>query len=235
MKRGKKVFKISLLLLLATFILGVFALQSMTYKPMPEAIRYAKEAKREADTSIFTAEKEKGVVILYGGGLVVNQSYAKLGAGLAEQGYTVYLLHSPLNLPILATNKAKEVIKYYGLKNVYIGGHSLGGVVASMNAELHEIKGLLLLAAYPPDNVNLSKSSLSVLSLTASEDKILNWSKYEEAKKRLPANTQYRTIPGGNHSGFGLYGQQRKDGSPSLSASTQQDEVIRQMVAFMEK
>lgn len=131
---------------------------------------------------IFKAKDEKGTVLLYGGGLVEAKSYAKLGVVLAEKGYTVYLLNSTLNLPILSTGKAKKVIKRYGLKHVSIGGHSLGGVVASMNTELPEVDGLILLAAYPSDSINLANSNLPVLSLTASKDKILKWDKYEEAK-----------------------------------------------------
>lgn len=41
------------------------------------------------------------------------------------------------------------------------------------------------------------------------------------------------TIEGGNHSGFGLYGQQQKDGTPVISASEQQDEIIQQIIAFL--
>lgn len=235
MKRLKKILKIGLLLLLVVGISGSIALKTMTYQPTSEARTYTENATNEAGTTIFKAKDEKGAVILYGGGLVEDASYAKLGAGLADHGYTVYLLHSTLHLPILSTGKLQEVIKRYDLKQVYIGGHSLGGVVASMNAALPQVEGLILLAAYPPDSTDLAKSKLSVLSLTASEDKILKWDKYEEAKKRLPETTHYVTIQGGNHSGFGLYGQQRKDGTATISASEQQDEIIRQMVDFMEK
>ena len=124
----------------------------------------------------------------------------------------------------------------------------MGGVVAAMNASNilsdsssqsknnnsdKNIEGLIFLASYPPESVDLSNSSLRVLSLTASNDQVLNRSAYDAAKNRLPANTLYKTIEGGNHSGFGLYGQQRGDGIASITAEQQQEQIVQDISEFI--
>nr|WP_240622978.1 alpha/beta hydrolase [Streptococcus respiraculi] len=70
--------------------------------------------------------------------------------------------------------------------------------------------------------------------MTASEDKVLQWGKYENEKKQLPADTHFVTIEGGNHNGFGLYSQQRKDGIATISASQQRDMNIQEIVDCVE-
>ena len=85
------------------------------------------------------------------------------------------------------------------------------------SAKSDNISGLILLASYPSEKVNLSKRHLKVLSITASNDKVLKWDQYKSAKKRLPSDTSYTSISGGNHSEFGDYGHQSKDGDATIS------------------
>ena len=63
----------------------------------------------------------------------------------------------------------------------------------------------------------------SCLSITASNDKILKQEKYEDAKSRFTRSTLYKRLRVGNHSGFGLYGQQNGDGEATMSAEEQQN------------
>ena len=57
--------------------------------------------------------------------------------------------------------------------------------------------------------------------------------KYEDAKSRLPESTLYKVIEGGNHSGFGLYGQQNGDGEATMSAEEQQKQLIQLIKQFI--
>ena len=57
--------------------------------------------------------------------------------------------------------------------------------------------------------------------------------KYEDAKSRLPKSTLYTTIEGGNHSGFGLYGQQNGDGTATMSAEEQQKQLVQLIKQFI--
>lgn len=128
-------------------------------------------------------------------------------------------------MPVLSPHKAKTIINQNHLTNVYLAGHSLGGVVASQNAKVAPVRGLILLASYPSRKSDLSHKNLRVLSITASNDHILNWEKYEEAKKRLPNSSTFRTIVGGNHSRFGNYGHQKGDGKATLSHKSSEKQL----------
>ena len=125
------------------------------------------------------------------------------------------------------------------MDKVYVAGHSLGGVVASLDAKKLQkdnyLAGLILLASYPDNSVDFSSSNIPVLSIVASNDKILNWEKYEASKIRLPKFSEELMIEGGNHSGFGMYGEQKGDGKASISNEEQQQKVIEKLTEFMKK
>ena len=94
--------------------------------------------------------------------------------------------------------------------------------------------GLFYLRATHLKKTNLSDSNLKVLSITASNDKVLQWDNYEKAKKRLPDDTEYLTIVGGNHSGFGGYGKQTKDGKATISQTEQESQITLGITDFID-
>ena len=53
------------------------------------------------------------------------------------------------------------------------------------------------------------------------------------AESRLPEDTTYTTIEGGNHSGFGLYGQQNGDGTATMTAEEQQKQLVQLIKQFI--
>ncbi|MGT2666070.1 alpha/beta hydrolase [Streptococcus rifensis] len=239
-KRQKRILFIFLLLAVVFLLAGLF-LRLKTYKADSYAQKSVSVARQQTASYYFfkptvTQESHKGPpLIIYGGGLVETQAYAYLAVSLAENGSPVYLLKSPLKLPILNQDQALQVIEQHDLQDVHLIGHSLGGVAASTAASSSDtIKGLILLASYPSEKTDLSQSKLVVLSITADHDQVLNWETYDQAKKRLPQNTQYVTIPGGNHSGFGLYGQQDGDGQSTMTPLQQQKELISIITRFLE-
>lgn len=205
----------SIFLWLTTSILAILMAVGMTiyfntYQASPLARRIAKTATNHKNYLLFRSKgKVKANIIFYQGALVEEEAYSQLARDLADKGYNTYILKTPLNLPVLSPHKAKTIINQNHLTNVYLAGHSLGGVVASQNAKVAPVRGLILLASYPSRKSDLSHKKLRVLSITASNDHILNWEKYEEAKKRLPNSSTFRTIVGGNHSRFGNYGHKK--------------------------
>ncbi|WP_366515913.1 alpha/beta hydrolase [Streptococcus gallinaceus] len=149
----------------------------------------------------------------------------------------VYVLKSPLELPVLNTKAAGNLIGDKQLDSVYLAGHSLGGVVAAMDSkESNRVKGLILLASYPSEKTDLSKKKLAVLSITASRDAVLNWDNYQSSppKKRLPSDTEFFQIEGGNHSEFGDYGLQKKDKAASISARQQKQAIVQAISQFIQ-
>lgn len=221
----------SIFLWLTTSILAILMAVGMTiyfntYQASPLARRIAKTATNHKNYLLFRSKgKVKANIIFYQGALVEEEAYSQLARDLADIGYNTYILKTPLNLPVLSPHKAKTIINQNHLTNVYLAGHSLGGVVASQNAKVAPVRGLILLASYPSRKSDLSHKKLRVLSITASNDHILNWEKYEEAKKRLPNSSTFRTIVGGNHSRFGNYGHQKGDGKATLSHKSSEKQL----------
>ncbi|AYY69152.1 alpha/beta hydrolase [Streptococcus sp. FDAARGOS_521] len=216
---------------LTTSILAILMAVGMTiyfntYQASPLARRIAKTATNHKNYLLFRSKgKVKANIIFYQGALVEEEAYSQLARDLADKGDNTYILKTPLNLPVLSPHKAKTIINQNHLTNVYLAGHSLGGVVASQNAKVAPVRGLILLASYPSRKSDLSHKNLRVLSITASNDHILNWEKYEEAKKRLPNSSTFRTIVGGNHSRFGNYGHQKGDGKATLSHKSSEKQL----------
>ena len=142
---------------------------------------------------------------------------------LSEDGFTTVIVKMPFNLAVFSPDRADDVMEALPeVKSWIIGGHSLGGAMASDYAAENEdeISGLLLLGAYP--NKDLSQSDITVLSLYGSSDQILNRSAFEAAKDKLPPNTYIFEIAGGNHGHFGNYGEQNGDGTAAISTAEQQ-------------
>lgn len=241
----KKIKKIACFLLVAislALIAGLVYLKANTYSADRAAIQAMASGQPDQDNSVtvFQGQKDKPSLIFYPGALVEPASYSLLAQKLAAEGYTVYLIHPPFNLPVLSSQAALKLIKEYQLdsRQVFLAGHSLGGVMAAANAQQlieqgQEVGGLILLASYPAQSSDLSQSSQPVLSITASQDHILNWENYKQGQDLLPASSRFQEIKGGNHSGFGLYGQQKGDGPVDLSPLEQQDQLAQLIQDFM--
>ncbi len=171
--------------------------------------------------------------IFYPGGKVEYKAYAPLLRDLSDQGISSILVKMPFNLAVFNINGADN--KQSLMPNVtswYIGGHSLGGAMASSYLGNHakEYNGVVLLAAY--STVDLTSSNLKTLSLLASNDKVINKDKYDSNRKNLPQLEEH-TIEGGIHSYFGDYGIQGGDGSPTITVVEQRKEVVSLISSFI--
>lgn len=73
--------------------------------------------------------------------------------GIAEGGIDCYLVEIPFHMAMFAADAPSWFIENYGSKNYntwMVGGHSMGGIVASQYASKHSdvIDGIVLLASY---------------------------------------------------------------------------------------
>ena len=128
----------------------------------------------------------------------------------------------PFRLAVFDTHAADDVREALPeIGHWFIGGHSLGGAVASIEVKAHPgaYEGMILLASF--SNEDLTDESLRVLSVYGSEDRVLDRDKYEEAKEKLPDHVTERIISGGCHAGFGMYGAQNGDGTPTITSGKQ--------------
>ncbi|MDO8879691.1 MAG: alpha/beta hydrolase [Coriobacteriia bacterium] len=163
-------------------------------------------------------------LVLYPGGRVDARSYAPLARAIAQRGYTVALASMPLSLAVLDPGRAEtlmdsapEVVRWA------VGGHSLGGAMAAAYATTEDdrVAGLVLLAAYPAASTDLTASGLAVLSIIGTEDRVVDPEVFAEAVERLPADTTYLKLDGGNHAQFGDYGRQTRDGEATITREEQ--------------
>ncbi len=168
---------------------------------------------------------DKGsALIFYPGGKVEAESYAPLLRRISREGITCVLVRMPFNLAVFDVNAADRVYETLPeIKNWYIGGHSLGGAMASSYAgkNTDKIKGVVLLGAYP-----VGSEDVQALTVYGSEDKVLDRTKLEGVENIVE-------IAGGNHAYFGNYGEQKGDGTASITREEQQEKTAEAVVEFI--
>lgn len=175
-------------------------------------------------------------LIFYPGGRVDPRSYAPQAQAIAAEGFTVVVVPMPLNFAFLGINRAADVIAAFPeITQWAVGGHSLGGAMAAEFAKENpqDIDGLALWASYPAENTDLSAFEIHAISIYASNDGLATPEKVLSSRPRLPAGTRFVEIPGGNHAGFGWYGQQDGDGELEITKQTQQSQIVESMVSFL--
>lgn len=230
-------------ILIAT-IIGIFIFfmyANKTYKPQVLAHsalisdNYVEVTKDKFITFTPKVNKATKGLILYPGAKVDIESYAPLAKDIAKKGYEVVIVNATLNLPILSPNKAKEVInEHKDIKTWIVGGHSLGGTAAAKFASKNKdlVSGVIFLASYPSNNELLS-SNMEVLSIWGSKDGVLNFRKLLEAKQKLPSDTTYVEIEGGNHAQFGDYGKQNGDNDAVINQEKQLQITSKSIIEFL--
>lgn len=174
--------------------------------------------------------------IIYPGGHVDFRAYAPIAKMIAAKGFLVVIVPMPLSLAVLNSDAALNVIASFPqIKHWAIGGHSLGGAMAAhfIFQHLGVVDGLILWAAYSASSEDLSDMDIKVLSISGSHDGLSTPEKIEDSRSRLPADTSWIMIPGGNHAQFGWYGNQEGDNPSEISRHAQQDLVVSATLDFL--
>ena len=232
-----------ILVLLVVLICAGFIIWSLTpLGPMPEALgalessaQVAVSTERWYVFSPVAQQVEKGLII-YPGGRVDPRSYAPVANAIAESGYQVVIVPMPLNLAVFGVSKAADVIAAYPqVESWAIGGHSLGGSMAASfsNENPDLVDGLVLWASYPAGGDDLSASSLTVTSISASLDGLATPEEIEASRPLLPFDTSWIVIEGGNHAQFGWYGPQPGDLQAKISREDQQAHIVQATVDLL--
>lgn len=227
MKKRKRILFIILLLLPAVAFFLYTADYYHANDTAAEALR--SDSVRIEQTAygwFFDGPDDKNALIFYPGAKVEETAYAPLLHEIAAQGMDVLLVRMPFNLAVFGMNAADGIMSQYEYTNWYIGGHSLGGAVAANYAAERDLAGVILLASYPTKEVDEP-----ILILYGSEDGVLN-------RARLDAAPQFGSveevvIEGGNHAGFGEYGNQKGDGVSAIPAGEQRQIAVRAILAWL--
>ena len=176
----------------------------------------------ENHAMVFSPENATAGLIFYPGGKVEYTAYIPLMEACASKGIFCVLMEMPFNLAVFDIDAAEGYSeKYPQIESWYIGGHSLGGSMAASYLADHteDFEGLILLGSY--STADLSHTDLRVLSVYGSEDGVLNRKKYEKNLSNLPKDFRETVIQGGCHAYFGMYGEQKGDGTPTISPKEQ--------------
>lgn len=245
MKQKKSVrFKvlISSAIALLIMVIGFLMFVSSSYKAESLALESLQSDSQVVVTDKGTISFEpvsqaKNIgFIFYQGAKVVPAAYAPLAKEIASNGYTVVIPKMPFNLAIFSPDIADKVINNYPEIDTWvIGGHSLGGVMASDYARRHDnVKGLVLLASYPQSETDLSEVDIQVLSLWGNRDQVADITTIKAAKKLMPSDAQFIEIKGGNHAGFGDYGAQKDDGDATITNKQQINDTATYIVELLD-
>ncbi|KAF0091929.1 MAG: hypothetical protein FD141_113 [Fusobacteria bacterium] len=228
----KKIQKILFRLGLGIFVAmllgaGAFYIYTLDYYRADGVAKNTTITKTYDNYYVFSPDKETDLntgFIFYPGGKVEALAYAPLMKKLSDNGLTVVLVEMPFNLAVFDTDAADIVLaELKGIDNWFIGGHSLGGAMASsyLNKTDSLFMGLILLGAYP-----LGAVKVPMLAIVGSDDGIVNQEKLKELENPT-------IIQGGNHGNFGNYGFQKGDGEGSISRKEQQELTVEAIMEFI--
>jgi hypothetical protein len=184
-----------------------------------------------------TGEPSGVGLVFQPGARVDHRAYVRLLAPYAEAGHHVVLLAQPFGIGFAAAGAPAEVVaERPQVRSWVLGGHSLGGVVASREAVALDalgVDGLLLWASYPLGD--LSGSGLDVVSVSGSEDGLSTPADIDSSRADLPPGTVFVTVEGATHAFFGDYGRQPGDGVATVDRDTAQAQVVRAGLDQMER
>jgi pimeloyl-ACP methyl ester carboxylesterase len=185
------------------------------------------------------ADPESTGVVFQPGAKVEARAYAAVLRPLAEAGFPVVLVKQPLGIGFLALggfSDAREALPE--VDRWVVGGHSLGGTVASIEADQHDedatapAAGLLLFASYPGSDISSSLDA-TVLSLSGTRDALATPADIRESRADLPKGARFVAIEGAAHSQFGDYGPQPGDGQPTISHDAARSRISKESVTFV--
>jgi len=242
MKRTRRIWGWALLLAPLFLALGFTVWASLAADPLPEAERaMVGDALVEVTSDrwlVFrpnTSSREVGL-ILYPGGRVDPAAYAPAARAIAEKGYLVVIVPMPLNLAVMAPDRAAKVLtSFQEVQTWAIGGHSLGGSMAARFARANpdHVDGLVLWASYPAAGDDLWLQSMPVASIYGTLDGLATGDEIASSRALLPAATRWTAIEGGNHAQFGYYGPQSGDRQAAISREDQQSQIVEATLALL--
>jgi pimeloyl-ACP methyl ester carboxylesterase len=154
----------------------------------------------------------------------------------------VFVIKLPYRFAPLAAHKHEAVARAVSVIDEHpeiahwvISGHSLGGALAARVAlaEDDAMAALVLIGTTHPREDDLSALEVPVTKVFATNDRIAPVDRIMANKARLPEDTVWVEIAGGNHSQFGHYGHQFLDGTATISREQQQSRTRAVLVGAL--
>jgi len=230
----KKWLKISLITIISLVLLltGAFFIYVSDYYRADDvaiAVMQSEAIMNVQDNIVIISPttSSETALIFYPGAKVEHFAYLPILEKIKESsGITCILVKMPFNMAIFDSNAADKIIDQFpDIKNWYIGGHSMGGAMASNYASKNQekVKGLILLGAYIYGNYP-AENALTVYGT-------FNTSVAE----KITYTENIVVIEGGNHAQFGNYGKQKGDPDATISSVEQQNIAVEAIKEFLAK
>ncbi len=137
-------------------VVGGLIFLTQAYDPMQEALDALESTPDMTITnnkqwiSFDPSNRSTGVgFIFYPGGNVKPESYSIIARGIAHNGSLVVIVKFPFDLAVFSPDRAGKVIDAFPeVSSWVIGGHSLGGLMASnyVYSNPNQFSGLILLS-----------------------------------------------------------------------------------------
>ncbi|MGL4176500.1 MAG: alpha/beta hydrolase [Dermatophilaceae bacterium] len=189
------------------------------------------------------ADPDAAGLAFHPGALVDPRAYVPLLSRVAEEGHPVVVVKAPLGLALLSPDAADVAAdRLPRTARWAVGGHSLGGAMASreLNGAMASGElggapapaGLVLWASYPAESV--AGSGLPVLSVSGSRDGVAVPDEIEASRADLPPTAVFAVVDGANHAMFGDYGAQRGDLAATTDRATGQREIAGATTQFLD-
>lgn len=174
-------------------------------------------------------------LVFYPGGRVHPDAYLASLAPLAAEGnVAVVVPKMPLNLAVLDRGAAKRFVSESDTDAWYVGGHSLGGVMACRYAgnNPERVAGVMLFASYCDRDI--SATGLAVLAITGTADTVLDRDAVESTRGNLPAGATVRGLAV-NHSQFGGYRGQPGDSPSGIGYGRAHDRLTEVVLSWIQR
>lgn len=233
MKKRSKIISGAIALLILIAVGSFFIYVSIYYRAdeLALAILDQEDTELVGDDLLLLSSDKAGDIgfIFYPGAKVEFTAYLPILDQIKEEtNISCFLVKMPFNMAIFDANRADAIIEQYSeIDKWYIGGHSMGGAMASDYAAQNpdKVEGLILMGAYiygdyPDENTLTIYGTLN-----------------SSVAEKIDYRENIIAIEGGNHAQFGNYGKQNGDLDAAISRQKQQDitvQAIREFLALRE-
>lgn len=182
---------------------------------------------------------ELPALVFFPGALVDPIAYAPLVRAAAAAGFPAYIVELPrrgafggADDPAVEQRLDRLLTTSGTPRHWVVGGHSRGAVVASRIAAERRsgFAGLVVIGSSHPRDVDLSTLPVPVTKIVGTRDGLASRAEVEANRTKLPAETRWVWIEGGNHSNFGWYGFQPGDRRATIDAASQRETMIRAVI-----
>jgi len=191
------------------------------------------------------AQHARGAGLIFlPGGMIDPDAYAPFLRAVAESGYTAVLIRMPWRTALTEAARKTLWSRIDGVsrnaqpgRRWVLGGHSRGAALAATYAWEHgaQLAGLVLIGTTHPRVLDLSTSPIPIAKIYGTRDCVADSAKMMSNANRLPLDTRWIRIEGGNHRQFGYYGYQLGDCSATISRAAQHGLTTRAVTAFLKE